>query len=153
MTGITILLIALACAVLVGLVLRNREGKVRAGDPTPVDDRRRELLHAAGVGADAGSGAVVLHFSADWCGPCAAVRRVVGQAIADLASTPRPPVEVELDIDEYAAVAAELGVLSLPTTFILDADLSQRFRVSGVPVAGDLRAALIPLTEPPASIS
>ena len=46
------------------------------------------------------------------------------------------------------ALAKELGVLSLPTTFILDADLQQRFRVSGVPAATDLRAALGPLTRP-----
>lgn len=157
MTGITLLLIALFAALAFGLVWQRRQGKVRTtGETTAaVTDERRLLLEAAGVGSGSGHGrpATVLHFSADWCGPCAAVRRVVGQVVADLTGEPEPPVEVEVDIDEYPALAKELGVLSLPTTFILDADLQQRFRVSGVPSAADLRAALGPLTRPPASNS
>ena len=157
MTGITLLVIALFAALAFGLVWQRRQGKVRTtGETTAVvTDERRTLLEAAGVGAGSGHGrsATVLHFSADWCGPCAAVRRVVGQVVADLAGEPEPPVEVEVDIDEYPALAKELGVLSLPTTFILDADLQQRFRVSGVPSAADLKAALGPLTRPPASNS
>ena len=157
MTGITLLVIALFAALAFGLVWQRRQGKVRTtGETTAVvTDERRTLLEAAGVGPGSGDGrqATVLHFSADWCGPCAAVRRVVGQVVADLAGEPEPPVEVEVDIDEYPALAKELGVLSLPTTFILDADLQQRFRVSGVPAAADLRAALGPLTRPPASNS
>lgn len=157
MTGITLLLIALFAALAFGLVWQRRQGKVRTTGETTVvvTGERRTLLEAAGVGAGSGDGrsATVLHFSADWCGPCAAVRRVVGQVVADLAGEPEPPVEVEVDIDEYPALAKELGVLSLPTTFILDADLQQRFRVSGVPSAADLKAALGPLTRPPASNS
>lgn len=155
MTGITLLLIALFAALAFGLVWQRRQGKVRtAGETTAVvTDERRTLLAAAGVGSGHGRQATVLHFSADWCGPCAAVRRVVGQVVADLADEPEPPAEVEVDIDEYPALAKELGVLSLPTTFILDADLQQRFRVSGVPTAADLKAALGPLTRPPASNS
>ncbi|MEN0136063.1 MAG: thioredoxin family protein [Rhodococcus sp. (in: high G+C Gram-positive bacteria)] len=155
MTGITLLLIALVAALAFGLVWQRRQGKVRTtGDATAaVTGERRRLLEAAGVGPGHPRQATVLHFSADWCGPCAAVRRVVGQVVADLAGEPEPPLEVEVDIDEYPALAKELGVLSLPTTFILDADLQQRFRVSGVPTAGDLRAALGPLTRPPASNS
>ncbi|MFC9550277.1 thioredoxin family protein [Rhodococcus sp. NPDC056960] len=158
MTGITLLVIALVAAAAFGLVWQRRQGKVRgSGETTAVvtDDRRR-LLEDAGVGmgsAEHPRTATVLHFSADWCGPCAAVRRVVGQVVADLDGEPEPPVEVEVDIDEYPTLAKELGVLSLPTTFILDADLQQRFRVSGVPSAADLRAALGPLTRPPGSNS
>ncbi|MDT2003754.1 thioredoxin family protein [Rhodococcus opacus] len=158
MTGITLLLIALVAAVAFGLVWQRRQGTVRGtGEASAaVTDERRRLLEEAGVGpgsTDHPRAATVLHFSADWCGPCAAVRRVVGQVVADLDGEPEPPVEVEVDIDEYPSLAKELGVLSLPTTFILDADLQQRFRVSGVPSAADLRAALGPLTRPPASNS
>ena len=158
MTGITLLLIALFAAVVFGLVWQRRQGTVRStGEASAVvTDQRRLLLEAAGVGPASPEHprrATFLQFSADWCGPCAAVRRVVGQVVADLAGEPEPPVKVEVDIDEYPALAKELGVLSLPTTFILDADLQQRFRVSGVPAATDLRAALGPLTRPPASNS
>ena len=41
--------------------------------------------------------------------------------------------------------ARRLSVLSLPTTFVFDADGRQRYRASGVPTAADLRSALQPL--------
>ena len=149
MTGITILLVALVAVVAVGLFLKSRNGAVRA-TTTPAagtTDSRLELLSAAGVASPNG-GPVVLHFSADWCGPCAAVRRVVGQVVVSMADAPRPPVEIELDIDKEPALAREMSVLSLPTTFILDGGLEEQFRVSGVPSAGDLKAALVPLSGP-----
>ena len=143
MTYITILAIVLLVAVAVGFVLRSRGGKVRSVTPTDGKGSRAEML--SGVGVD-GRRPTILHFSADWCGPCAAVRRVAGQVVTDLADTSRPPVEIELDIDENPQLAKELGVLSLPTTFVLDADGQQRFRIAGVPSVPDLRSALEPLS-------
>ena len=52
---------------------------------------------------------------------------------------------VEIDMDANPAAARRLSVLSLPTTFIFDADGRQRYRASGVPKAADLRTALEPL--------
>ncbi|MGC0362436.1 thiol-disulfide isomerase/thioredoxin [Rhodococcus sp. 27YEA15] len=149
MIGITILVVALVLVVAVGFFLKSRNGAVRARPATApgTSTDRLALLRGAGV-ESVGGGPVVLHFSADWCGPCAAVRRVVGQVVTTMASAPRPPLEVELDIDHEAALAREMSVLSLPTTFILDGDLTERFRVSGVPSAGDLEAALVPLSGP-----
>jgi hypothetical protein len=65
-----------------------------------------------------------------------------------MANAPRPPVDRELDIDKYPALAREMSVLSLPTTFILDRDLVERFRVSGVPSTADLTSALAPFSTP-----
>ncbi|WP_068272776.1 thioredoxin family protein [Aldersonia kunmingensis] len=144
MTELIILLIVLVAALAVGLFLRARHGKVRQVSPTgEAHERRAELLRKVGV---ASSGPTVLHFSADWCGPCAAVRRVVDRVTTDLSDAPTPPTDLELDIDEHPELAKELGVLSLPTTFIFDASLTERFRISGVPVAADLRSALTPLS-------
>lgn len=143
MTQITVLLVTLGLALVAGLAWRSRAGKVRASaQRDPTTDRAR-LLTAVGV---SGSVPTVLHFSADWCGPCAAVRRVVGQVIDELGESPRPPAEVEVDIDEHPQLAKELGVLSLPTTFIFDVAATERFRISGVPSATDLRDALVPLS-------
>jgi hypothetical protein len=48
-------------------------------------------------------------------------------------------------MDANPVAARKLSVLSLPTTFIFDADGRQRYRTSGVPKAADLRSALEPL--------
>ena len=81
---------------------------------------------------------ILIDLWADWCGPCAAVRRVVHQVLADRTDAR----EVELDIDAHPVLARELGVLSLPTTFVLDGELRRRSRIAGVPSAAALREAL-----------
>ena len=152
MTGLVVLIVAVAATLAVGLALRGRAGRVRASDPVPAPaagDERLTRLAEAGVTATGRP--IVLHFAADWCGPCAAVRRVVGQVLSrlDVGRTDGPAAtEIELDIDENPSLAKTLGVLSLPTTFILDGSLTERFRISGVPSATDLEAALRPLLEP-----
>ena len=87
------------------------------------------------------TGPTVVHFSAVWCGPCAGVRRVVKQVCGDLPDV----AHVEIDMDANPAAARRLSVLSLPTTFIFDAEGRQRYRTAGVPKAADLRSALEPL--------
>ncbi|WP_459549097.1 thioredoxin family protein [Nocardia sp. X0981] len=145
MIEITILAVMLLAGLAVGLYLRHREGTVRTAPVTLDRDtaERDDLLVAAGV---TGSSPAVLHFSAEWCGPCAAVRRVVADATRDLADSPRPPRDIEIDIDADPALAKALNVLSLPTTFVFDAEGRERFRISGVPKTSDLRSALGPLT-------
>lgn len=136
MTGITVLLVVAILAVATGFYLRSRSGSVREVRNTDSEtDALRPLLLDAGVTTDA---ATVLHFSADWCGPCAAVRRVVQQVLNERSGAR----EVELDIDAHPVLARELGVLSLPTTFVLDTDLRRRSRIAGVPSAAALRSAL-----------
>jgi thiol-disulfide isomerase/thioredoxin len=87
------------------------------------------------------TGPTIVHFSAVWCGPCAGVRRVVDQVCDELPAV----AHVEIDMDANPAAARRLSVLSLPTTFVFDADGRPRYRVAGVPTAADLRSALDPL--------
>ncbi|WP_174185313.1 thioredoxin family protein [Nocardia barduliensis] len=144
MIQITILAVVLLAALAVGILLRRREGKVRAGASIDASEpARAELLAAVGV---TGAGPTVLHFSAEWCGPCAAVRRVVANVTGQLAGSPQPPQDIEVDIDAEPALARELNVLSLPTTFVFDTAGRERFRISGVPKDTDLHSALEPLT-------
>lgn len=141
MTQITVLIAVLALATVVGVAWQKRWGRVRdSADARRADTSERALLLAS-VGVTPPT-PTILHFSADWCGPCAAVRRVVGQVVADLARSPAPPTEIEVDIDEHPLLAKELGVLSLPTTFIFDSAAAERFRISGVPTKGALQTAL-----------
>jgi thiol-disulfide isomerase/thioredoxin len=87
------------------------------------------------------TGPTVVHFGADWCGPCVMVRRVVDQVCDALPGV----AHVEIDMDENPDAARRLSVLSLPTTFIFDSNGRRRYRASGVPTAADLRSALEPL--------
>ncbi|MEV4154074.1 thioredoxin family protein [Nocardia salmonicida] len=143
MIEIVILAVVIAAAVAVGFVLSRKQGQVRPAALDPETPQRALLLDAAGV---TGEAPAVLHFSADWCGPCDAVRRVVAGVTAELAESPNAPRDIEIDIDADPALARELNVLSLPTTFVFDAEGKERFRISGVPKSGDLRTALEPLT-------
>ncbi|WP_107653993.1 thioredoxin family protein [Nocardia suismassiliense] len=143
MIEITVLAAVLLAALAVGIFLRRREGKVRAAEVVEIGSARADLLAAVGV---TGTGPAVLHFSADWCGPCVAVRRVVADVTGQLAESAQPPLDIEIDIDADPVLAKELNVLSLPTTFVFDSAGRERFRISGVPKVTDLRSALEPLT-------
>lgn len=163
MQNALILLAAIAAALAIGFAMRARAGRARAvgpgsspnpgasspaSGPSPTDQNPehespdlRRLLLDAGLSP---SSPTVLHFSATWCGPCAAVRRVVEQTLSALAAEGVPVVDLELDIDENPTLAKELKVMSLPTTFVYDASGALTHRIAGVPKADALRAALHP---------
>jgi thiol-disulfide isomerase/thioredoxin len=122
----------LALAAVAGWLLTRRAGEVRATDPDSSPD-----VDTSDLGLSS-TGPTVVHFSASWCGPCARVRQVIEQVSKDLGDV----AHVEIDLDANPDAARGLSVLSLPTTFIFDADGHQRFRAAGVPKAGDLRSAL-----------
>lgn len=124
---------ALAGATAIGTAINRRAGVLReTGRGSGQDTSGLDL---------SGTGPTIVHFSADWCGPCSSVRRVVTQVCVDL-----PDVShVEIDLDANPGAAMRLSVLSLPTTFIFDADGRQRFRAAGVPKAADLHTVLRPL--------
>lgn len=124
---------ALGGASAVGVVVNRRSGTLRrtaSSDAQPRQDTSDLGLSDTGL--------TIVHFSAEWCGPCAAVRRVVDQVCANLPEV----AHVELDIDANPAAAKRLSVLSLPTTFIFDAEGRQHYRTAGVPKAPELQAAL-----------
>ncbi|WP_099025452.1 thioredoxin family protein [Mycolicibacterium palauense] len=140
MMAATALAVALGLAAVTGRLLTRRSGAVREIHDHPAGGPATD---ADGLGLSR-TGPTVLHFSAAWCGPCAGVRRVVEQVCGELAQ-PGGVAHVEIDLDADPAAARRLSVLSLPTTFIFDADGRQRFRAVGVPKAADLHAALKPL--------
>jgi thiol-disulfide isomerase/thioredoxin len=130
---VTALVVALGAASAAGVLVNRRSGALR--ETTPGLQQNTADLALSDMGP------TVVHFTAAWCGPCASVRRVVGQVCTDL-----PDVShLEIDVDAHPAAAKQLSVLSLPTTFIFDADGRQRYRSAGVPKAAELRRVLHPL--------
>ena len=134
-TAVISVVAALALAGGVGWLMNRRAGDVRATASNTADD-----IDTSDLGLSA-EGPTVVHFSASWCGPCTQVRRVVDQVCDDLDDV----AHVEIDMDANPDAARRLSVLSLPTTFIFDADGRQQYRATGVPKADDLRSALTPL--------
>jgi len=131
--AITVLIAALGVAFVIGRLVTLRAGMLKAAsDAANVDTSDLGLSD---------TGPTILHFSADWCGPCAAVRRVVDQVCDDLPGV----AHVEIDMDANPEAARRLSVMSLPTTLIFDADGRPRYRTTGVPKAADLRSAVEPL--------
>lgn len=130
---VAVLIAAFGVAFVVGRLMTLRSGLLKGAAEWPALDDSD--ISALGLST---TGPTVLHFSADWCGPCAGVRRVVDQVCADLPDV----AHVEIDMDANPEAARTLSVLSLPTTFVFDADGRQRYRASGVPTATDLRSAL-----------
>lgn len=130
--AITVVIAALGVAFVVGRLLTLRAGLMRAAEAAADVDTSDLGLSS--------SGPTVVHFSAPWCGPCEAVRRVVEQVCDELGVR-----RVEIDMDANPEAARRLSVLSLPTTIIFDAGGRPRHRSHGVPRAADLRAAVEPL--------
>jgi thiol-disulfide isomerase/thioredoxin len=130
---IVIVIAVLGLGYLVGKLITLRSGMLRAA-------AEASNIDTSGLGLS-DTGPTLLHFSAPWCGPCSAVRRVVDQVCEELPTV----AHVEIDMDENPEAARRLSVLSLPTTIIFDADGRPRYRTTGVPKAADLRSALEPL--------
>jgi thiol-disulfide isomerase/thioredoxin len=133
---IAVLIAAMGMAYVINRLIALRAGLLKEIPETAA----AEPVDTSDLGLS-GTGPTVVHFSAVWCGPCAGVRRVVNQVCSDLPAV----AHVEIDMDANPAAARRLSVLSLPTTFIFDADGRQRYRAAGVPTAADLRSALEPL--------
>ncbi|MCF6387565.1 thioredoxin family protein [Mycobacterium sp. MBM] len=130
---LVIVIAVLGLGYLVGKMITLRAGMLKAAAAAADID-------TSGLGLS-DTGPTVLHFTATWCGPCAAVRRVVDQVCAELPAV----AHVEIDMDDNPEAARRLSVLSLPTTIVFDGAGRPRYRTTGVPKAADLRSALEPL--------
>ncbi len=131
MIAIVVLVGTLLLATIVGVVLKAREGRLRAGTATGG-------WSLAGVSPAAGERVLLLQLSSPICTPC----RQTAAALASLTARTPGVVHREVDVAERPDVARELGVLRTPTTVAFDRTGAEIVRVSGVPRTAELDAAL-----------
>ncbi|WP_338602313.1 thioredoxin family protein [Saccharopolyspora sp. SCSIO 74807] len=147
MIGWWALLAAVAVTLVIGLVWRAREGRVRtagktaagAGVAGTVLDQLPDGLRAR-LGDLDGSGVTLLQLSTTFCAPCRHTRIL----LADLAGRTEGMRHVEVDLTDHPEWSTPLGVHRTPTTLALDSDGHELFRVGGVPRRDELAAALRP---------
>lgn len=123
--GVLAALIAATCVV--GTVVRLRTGRVR------IDGQR---VDTALIDADAD--VTLLQLSSPVCSACAAMRRVGGQ----LSGADARIGHRELDVTEHPELVRELGVVSTPTTLVVDRDGRVRSRIIGAATPTTVRATI-----------
>lgn len=139
--GAAALVAVLAVATVLGLWLQRRAGRVRHRDATA--DGTPSGWELAGTDSG-GRRALLLQLSSPSCTPC----RQAAVVLAGMAQRDAGLAHVEIDVADRVDVARALGVLRTPTTVLFDAGGTELARVSGVPRADELAAALPPA--PPA---
>lgn len=142
MIPIVILVVSLLLVGAVGMAWQRHQGVVRHRTQQLPHEEVLERAERMGIGS-----ITVIHFTADWCGPCAAVRRVVTQVVDDLQGNGKNVLHLEIDIGIQPELGTEFKVMSLPTTVITDQDGHERFRINGVPTPANLRKALATLMD------
>jgi thiol-disulfide isomerase/thioredoxin len=117
-----------AVATIIGLVIRSQNGRIR--------HTNRVLSLPPEV--TLGSRATLLQFSTEVCSPCRAVHSVLDK----LASESDDVEHVDLDLTYRPDLASHFGILSTPTTFILDEHGTIRARIGGTAKREEVRAEL-----------
>ncbi|WP_182879553.1 thioredoxin family protein [Microbispora sp. H10949] len=142
MAGIATLVTTLVVGVVAGLVMRRRDGRMRAVENVPATGGDRgagpAAQWAADLGADLGERATLVQFSTAFCQPCRATRRILGE-VAGLVPGVR---HVEIDAESRLDLVRRFEVLRTPTVLVLDGAGNVVKRASGQPRKADVIAAL-----------
>jgi thiol-disulfide isomerase/thioredoxin len=136
MAGALVLVATLVIATAAGLVMKARNGRVRAATATTL----RAELPADIRAVLAPDGVTLVQLSTTFCAPCRHARVL----LSDLASRTTGLHHAELDLTERPDLAKELSVLRTPTTLAIDGAGTELLRVGGVPRRDELLAALQP---------
>ena len=128
-----ILGIVLAIATGYGYWYRHRDGRVR----DRAGREHRLQLKANEIGA-LGERATLLQFSSAFCTPCRATRVILGEVAAASAGV----IHIDIDAEEKLDLVRKVGILSTPTTLILDSKGFEIARAVGAPRKAQVIASL-----------
>ena len=111
MTGLIVLLVAVALTAAVAWVVSIKNGRFS-------DKKDVEHLDFHDLGSALGERATLVQFSSAFCAPCRATRVL----LADIASRTPGVVTIEIDAEERLELARRLNILRTPTVLVLDAE-------------------------------
>jgi thiol-disulfide isomerase/thioredoxin len=117
MIGVLVVCVVIAVSVVVGLILRNRDGRAHA--TTRQDSPLAEVLRGR-----LGSNATMVQFSSAFCQPCRATRRILEEVTVMVPGVSH----VEIDAEENLDLVRALDVRRTPTVLFLGpaGDVQQR---------------------------
>jgi thiol-disulfide isomerase/thioredoxin len=143
--GLIALAAALAVASALGLALRRRAGRFRAGRARPGPSRAlggavplADVLTEADLGGPLGEQATLVQFSTAFCAPCRPTRQILGQVAGMVDGV----THVEIDAAARLDLVRRLRINSTPTVLVLDRDGAIVKRAAGLPRKADVIAAL-----------
>ncbi|MDR6117210.1 thiol-disulfide isomerase/thioredoxin [Aeromicrobium sp. SORGH_AS981] len=158
MTGVIVLLVALAATGVVALLLRRRDGRFStpvpaasassvavdgAQEPDPgassaMAAESREVLTAEEIGGPLGDRLTFVQFSSAFCSPCRATRAL----LSDVVATRPDVVHVEVDAESHLHLVRRLNILRTPTVLVVGPDGTVLSRASGLPRRDQVLAVL-----------
>ena len=131
-----ILGIVLGLATVYGYWYRHRDGQVKS--KAGRDERLRLTVEDIGP---LGERATLLQFSSAFCTPCRATRVILGEVAGETPGV----VHRDLNAEHELALVRKVGILSTPTTLILDSKGFEIARAVGAPRKAQVLAALAAL--------
>jgi thiol-disulfide isomerase/thioredoxin len=139
--GLIALAAALAAATLIGVALRRRAGRFRAGArrAAPASSEAVAVtLTEADLGGKLGERATLVQFSTTFCAPCRPTRQLLAQ-VAGMVDGVR---HIEIDAASRLDLARRLRISSTPTVLVLGPDGGIVRRAVGLPRKADVLAAV-----------
>lgn len=128
-----ILLGLVVVSTIIGLVVRNREGRVRE-----VRTFRQVIPAELGSSEKLGSSVTLLQFSTEMCSKCPATRELLHKT-ADARAGVR---HIDIDVTHRPDIANDFNIMQTPTTLILDASGAIAARIGGAPRLDALKHAI-----------
>ena len=133
MENLVILGVVLALATGYGYWYRHRDGRVKER----AEREKRLQLTALEIG-ELGERATLLQFSSAFCTPCRATRVILGEVAAATSGV----IHRDIDAESELALVRKVGILSTPTTLILDSKGYEIARAVGAPRKAQVLATL-----------
>jgi thiol-disulfide isomerase/thioredoxin len=132
--GVVVLVVVLALAAAIGLVWRQRNGRIRATEP----QADGPMLTSEELRAPLGERATLVQFSTAFCAPCRATRRILAEVVEMVDGV----AHVEIDAEARLDLVRSFDIRRTPTVLVLGPGGQITKRASGQPRKADVIAAL-----------